>query len=72
MNATEWATLWVFLALLVFVGILLYMKVPAMAVAALDKRAAKIRAELDDAARLHAEAAALLADYEKSRSTANA
>ena len=49
MNATEWATFWVFLALLVFIGILLYMKVPAMAVAALDKRAAKIRADLDEA-----------------------
>ena len=70
MNATEWATLWVFLALLVFVGILLYMKVPAMAVAALDKRAAKIRADLDEAARLHAEAAALLAEYEKRRGEA--
>ena len=50
MNATQWATLWVFIGLLVFLGILVYLKVPGMAVAALDKRAEKIRADLAEAA----------------------
>src|SRR6266540_638538 len=63
MNATEWATVWVFLALLVFIGILIYMKVPGMLVAALDKRAEKIRADLEEARRLRAEAEALLKEY---------
>jgi F-type H+-transporting ATPase subunit b len=70
MNATQWATLWVFLGLLVFVAILIYMKVPGMAVSALDKRAAKIRADLDEAARLRAEAEALLREYERKRGKA--
>ena len=56
MNATQWATFWVFMGLLVFIGVLIYLKVPGMAVAALDKRAEKIRADLEAAARLRAEA----------------
>ncbi|MGH6925172.1 MAG: ATP F0F1 synthase subunit B [Propylenella sp.] len=70
MDATAWATVWVFLALLVFLGTLVYMKVPAMLTAALDKRADKIRSELDEAQKLRREAEALLAEYK--RRTANA
>ena len=70
MNATEWATVWVFLALLVFIGILLYMKVPGMAVAALDKRAAKIKADLEQARKLREEAEALLREYQRKRGEA--
>src|SRR5262245_60072500 len=70
MNATQWGTLWVFLGLLVFLAVLIYMKVPGMAVAALDKRAAKIRADLEEAARLRAEAQALLKEYERKRGEA--
>lgn len=70
MNATSWATVWVLLGLIVFVGILIYMKVPAMLTAALDRRADKIRSELEEARRLREEAEALLADYKKK--TANA
>ena len=72
MNATEWATVWVFLALLVFIGILIYMKVPGMAVAALDKRAEKIKADLDQARRLREEAEALLREYQRKRGEAEA
>ena len=70
MNPTEWATVWVFLALLVFIGILIYMKVPGMAVAALDKRAAKIKADLEQARKLREEAEALLREYQRKRGEA--
>jgi F-type H+-transporting ATPase subunit b len=72
MNATQWATFWVFLAFAVFIGILIYMKVPAMLIGALDKRAEKIRAELDEARRLREEAQALLREYERKRGEAEA
>ncbi len=71
MNATSWATLWVFLGLLVFVGILVYMKVPGMLMAALDKRADKIRDELEEARRLREEAEALLANYKEKTGNAD-
>ena len=65
MNATAWATVWVLLGLVVFVGILFFMRVPEILTAALDKRAAKIRSELEEARKLREEAEALLADYKK-------
>jgi F-type H+-transporting ATPase subunit b len=70
MNATQWATLWVFLGLLVILGVMIYLKVPGMLVKALDDRAAKIRSELDEARRLREEAEALLKEYQKKRSNA--
>jgi F-type H+-transporting ATPase subunit b len=72
MNATSWATVWVLLGLIVFLAVLVYMKVPGMLTAALDKRADKIRAELDEARRLREEAEALLADYKKKTGNAEA
>lgn len=72
MNATEWATVWVFLGLIVFVGILIYMKVPAMLIAALDQRAAKIKADLEAARQLREEAEALLKEYQRRRGEAEA
>jgi F-type H+-transporting ATPase subunit b len=49
----------------VFVGILLYFKVPAMIGGMLDKRAETIRAELAEARALREEAQTLLASYER-------
>jgi F-type H+-transporting ATPase subunit b len=72
MDATAWATFWVFLGLAVFAGILVYLKLPAKLTAALDQRAAKIKADLDDARRLREEAAALVADYRRKHSEASA
>ena len=72
MNATAQATVWVFLGLLVFIGILLYMKLPAKLFAALDARAEKIRSELEAARRLREEAEALVAEYRKKRGEAEA
>ncbi len=55
----------VLLAFLVFVGILLYAKVPAKIGSLLDARAVQIKAELDEARALREEAKALLASYER-------
>lgn len=55
----------VLLAFLVFVAILLVAKVPGKMGAALDGRAAQIKAELDEAKALREEARALLSSYEK-------
>ena len=50
---------------LLFIGILVYFKVPGMITGLLDKRAAGIQAELDEARALREEAQTLLASYER-------
>lgn len=70
MDATELATLWIFLGLLAFIALMIYMKVPGMAVSALDKRAEKIRSELEQAKKLREEAEALLKEYQRKRGEA--
>lgn len=56
---------WVGLCFGLFLLLLVYKKVPATIIAALDKRADLILSELDEARRLREEAQALLADYER-------
>lgn len=63
-------TFWVGVGTALFVLVLVRQKVPGMIARMLDERAAAIKAELDEAKRLRAEAEALLADYRKK--TANA
>ena len=53
------------LAFLLFVGVLLYAKVPGMLSGMLDKRAEDIQGELDEARALREEAQTLLASYER-------
>src|SRR5690606_41721360 len=55
----------VLLAFLIFVGVLVYFKVPALIGRLLDKRAAGIKSELDQARALHDEARSTLASYER-------
>lgn len=55
----------VLIAFLLFVGVLLYLKVPALLGGLLDKRAEGIQAELDEARVLREEAQTLLASYER-------
>lgn len=55
----------VLISFLVFVGILIYFKVPGMLASMLDKRAATIKAELEEARALREEAKTLLASYER-------
>ena len=53
------------IAFLVFVGILIYFKVPAKVTGLLDARANQIKADLEEARALREEAKALLASYER-------
>ena len=59
------ATFWVGAAFILFAGILFYFKVPGMMAKALDERAEKISADLEQARQLREEAQALLATYER-------
>ncbi|MEN8721358.1 MAG: F0F1 ATP synthase subunit B [Alphaproteobacteria bacterium] len=61
---------WVAIAFLVFVGLLIWKKVPAMVLGALDDKADAIRNELEEAARIRSEAQALLAKYQKAQAEA--
>lgn len=58
------ATGWVSLAMAVFIAVLIWKKVPAAIAGALDKQIAGIRTQLDEAAKLRAEAEALRAEYD--------
>ena len=62
---------WSAVAFFLFIGLLVYYKVPSQAAKWLDDRADAIRRELDEARRLREEAQQLLADYQiKSREAA--
>lgn len=64
------ATFWALVALIIFLAIVVYMKVPGMIAKALDARADKIRNELEEARKLREEAQSLLAEYQKKRKEA--
>jgi F-type H+-transporting ATPase subunit b len=66
------AEFWVIIALIVFIGVILYIRVPRLLATALDNRIRKIEAELDEAARLRAEAQSLLDSYANKRAEAEA
>lgn len=55
----------VLISFLIFIGILLFFKVPGLVGGMLDKRAASIQSELDEARALREEAQSLLASYER-------
>lgn len=61
---------WVLVAFLLFVGLMIYMKVPGLVAKMLDERAAKIASDLDEARKLREEAQALLASYQARRAEA--
>ena len=67
-TATEIA----FVSLLLFIGLLVYLKVPAAIMGALDNKSQAIAKELHDARKLREEAEALLAEYEAKRVAAEA
>ena len=67
------AELWVGVGLLIFLGIVIFVaKAPKAINAALDAKAAKIQSELDEAARLRAEAEAMLAQIRQEKAEAEA
>ena len=59
------AEFWVAVGFVLVIALLVWKGVPAMVGKMLDQRSAAIAAELDEAKRLSAEAAALLTDYKK-------
>jgi len=61
---------WVAVAFVVLMGVFAYLGVHKTVLTALDHRAARIKAELDDAQRLKQEAAKVLADYKARRASA--
>ncbi len=66
------ASFWALVALILFIGVLVYFGVPAMINKSLDDRADKIRSDLDEARRLREEAQSLLAEYQRKRKDAEA
>ena len=64
------AEFWVAVAFLLFVLILFYVGAHKKILEALDQRSAKIRADLDEAARLRDEAGKLLAEYKRKQGEA--
>lgn len=64
------ATFWALIALIIFLGVVVYLKVPGMLTKNLDERADKIRNDLEEARRLREEAQELLADYQRKRKEA--
>lgn len=57
------ATVWVSLAMLVFIGVLVWKRVPALVTGMLDKQIGAIRQRLDEAKQLRTEAEALRDEY---------
>jgi len=62
----------VLLAFLLFLGVLIYFKVPSMIAAQLDKRAEGIQSELEEARALREEAQTLLASYQRKQTEVQA
>ncbi|MDP2086550.1 MAG: ATP F0F1 synthase subunit B [Gemmobacter sp.] len=55
----------VLIAFLIFIGVLVYFKVPGLLAGLLDKRAAKIQDDLETARRLREDAKTLVASYDR-------
>ncbi|HTJ01299.1 MAG TPA: ATP F0F1 synthase subunit B [Methylovirgula sp.] len=66
------AEFWVFVSFIAFLGVLGYFKVHKQLATTLDKRAARIQKDLDEAAHLRAEAEALLASFQRKKTEAEA
>lgn len=62
--------LWVGVGLLLFFGLVIWAKAPAMIAGVLDGKSAKIQSDLDEAARIRAEAEALLTSLKAQREDA--
>ncbi len=56
---------WVSIFLFIFLGILIWARVPGLITGALDKRSKEIKDELDEARKLREEAQTILADYQR-------
>jgi len=63
-------TFWALIALIIFIGVVIYVKAPAMVTKSLDDRAERIRNELEEARKLREEAQQILAEYQRKRKEA--
>ncbi len=66
------AEFWAAVALVIFIGVVIYLRLPKTITGLLDTRITKIETDLNEAARLCAEAKALLDSYANKRSEAEA
>jgi F-type H+-transporting ATPase subunit b len=66
------APFWALVSLILFFALLIYLKVPGVIGSGLDKRADTIRGELDQAKKLREDAEALLKEYQRKASAAEA
>jgi len=64
--------MWVAAGLLIFILLIIFLKVPKMAAGALDAKTQQIQSDLDEAARIRAEAEAMLATLKAEREAAEA
>ncbi|RYE85644.1 MAG: ATP F0F1 synthase subunit B, partial [Hyphomicrobiales bacterium] len=60
-------TFWAFVALVIFLLVVAYFKVPGMIAKALDARSVKIRSDIEEARALKEEAKQQLAEYQRRR-----
>lgn len=65
MEIIENPVFWVAVAFAIFIGLMIWLKVPGMLAAGLDKRSEKIKNDLDEARSLKEEAKALLAQIQR-------
>jgi F-type H+-transporting ATPase subunit b len=65
------AEFWVATSFVAFIAVLIYFGTHRMIIAALDQRSARIKAELDEARRVHEEAQTLLAEYKRKQQQAD-
>ena len=72
MYALDNPELWVAVGLIIFFGIVIAAGVPKLVAGLLDAKAAKIQGDLDEAARLRAEAEAMLAQIRQEKAEAEA
>jgi len=70
MELFQEAEFWVGVALVIFLGILAFVKVPALVLGKLDERGAAIQAELDEAKAIREKAEAMLAQLTAERAAA--
>ena len=64
------ATFWVAISFFIFLGVLIYFKIPQKVIGSLDENISSIKNEIDDAETLKEESKNILSEYEKKISNA--
>jgi len=66
------ATFWVFISFVIFIGALIYFKIPSKVIDTLNENINSIKNQVDNAEKLKEESKNILSDYEKKLSNAKA